>query len=123
MAARSRANLINLLRDIFPNKEEHIVMEIVDSFLNLEDDIDITLDEINLLLNIVKVTEDENVGVDVSVPTARMHLPAGTATAGTAPIKLTSGINLTTPENGVFEFDGTNLYFTSGGTRKTITMT
>lgn len=55
-------------------------------------------------------------------PTARLHIAAGTATAGTAPLKLTSGTNLTTPENGAFEYDGTNLYFTTGGTRKTVTL-
>ena len=55
--------------------------------------------------------------------TARLELPAGTATAGTAPLKLTSGTNLSTPENGAFEFDGTNLYFTVGGVRKTVTLT
>ncbi len=54
--------------------------------------------------------------------TAILHLPAGTATASTAPLKLTAGTNLTTPENGAFEFDGTNLYFTTGGVRKTVTL-
>lgn len=57
-----------------------------------------------------------------STPTAYLHLGAGTATANTAPLKLTAGTNLTTPENGAFEFDGTNLYFTVGGVRKTVTL-
>jgi len=61
-------------------------------------------------------------GINVLNPTASLQLPAGTATAGTAPLKLTSGTNLTTPENGTFEFDGTNLYFTVGGVRKTVTL-
>lgn len=61
-------------------------------------------------------------GFGVTVPTAVLHLKAGTAAANTAPLKLTSGINLTTPEAGAFEYDGTNLYFTPGsGVRKTIT--
>lgn len=55
--------------------------------------------------------------------TAVLHLKAGTASAGTAPLKLTSGVNLTTPEAGVIEFDGTNLYFTPIATRKTIAFT
>jgi hypothetical protein len=55
--------------------------------------------------------------------TAAIHLKAGTATANTAPLKFTAGTNLTTPENGAFEFDGTNLYFTVGGVRKTVTLT
>jgi len=57
-----------------------------------------------------------------SAPTAKLHIAAGTATAGNAPLKLTAGTNLTTPENGAFEFDGTNLYFTVGGVRKTVTL-
>jgi len=57
----------------------------------------------------------------VTVPTAQVHLDAGTATANTAPLKLTSGTNLTTPESGAIEYDGTNLYFTdSGAIRRTI---
>lgn len=74
--------------------------------------------------NITKmvIANGGNVGIGITTPTAVLHLKAGTATAGTAPLKLTSGINLTTPENGTFEFDGTNLYFTVGGVRKTVTL-
>ena len=61
-----------------------------------------------------------NVGIGTASPTAKLHLKAGTATAGTAPIKLTSGTNLTTPEAGAFEFDGTDLFFTPNTTRETI---
>lgn len=53
-------------------------------------------------------TEDRNranhTGVEV--------LPAGTTAAGTAPIKLTSGTNLTIAELGAIEFDGNNFYAT-----------
>lgn len=35
--------------------------------------------------------------------TAMLHLPAGTATASTAPIKFVAGTQLTTPESGVLE--------------------
>ena len=62
------------------------------------------------------------VGINMTTPTARLHLPAGTATAGTGPLKLTSGTNLTTPEDGVFEYNGTDLFFTVGSTRKTVTL-
>ena len=55
-------------------------------------------------------------------PSAWLHLPAGTATAGTAPLKLTAGTNLTTPENGSFEYDGSFLYFTIGGVRYKVTL-
>jgi hypothetical protein len=58
----------------------------------------------------------------VTSPSAIIHIGAGKATAGSAPLKLTAGTNLTTPENGAFEFDGTNLYFTVGGVRKTVTL-
>ena len=57
-----------------------------------------------------------------SSPTAGVHIAAGTATAGTAPLKFTSGINLTTAEAGALEWNGTNLFIsqTSGPTRKTL---
>ena len=49
-----------------------------------------------------------NVGIGVSLPTAKLHLVAGTANI--APLKLTAGTNLTTPEIGAIEFtdDGTD---------------
>ena len=55
----------------------------------------------------------------VTTPTALLHLMAGTTTANTAPLKLTSGVNLATTEAGAIEYDGTHLYFTvtNGGTR------
>lgn len=71
----------------------------------------------------VNVNSDGKVGVGLTTITAQLHLQAGTATASSAPLKLTAGTNLTTPENGAFEYDGTNLYFTTGGTRRTVTLT
>jgi hypothetical protein len=61
-----------------------------------------------------------NVGIRTTAPTARLQIGAGTATANTAPLKFTSGTNLTTPEAGAMEYDGTNLYFTPVASRKTI---
>src|ERR1051325_491172 len=58
-----------------------------------------------------------NLGIGITTPTARLHLPAGTATANTAPLKLTAGTNLTTPENGAVEYNGTHFYATIGSTR------
>jgi hypothetical protein len=52
-----------------------------------------------------------NFGIGVA-PTAALTLKAGTATASTAPLKFTAGTNLTTPEAGVFEFDGNAFYST-----------
>lgn len=65
------------------------------------------------------------VGIGVGTPTALLHLPAGTATAATAPLKFTSGTNLTSAEAGAVEWNGTNLFVTqtSGPTRKTLAFT
>ncbi len=56
----------------------------------------------------------------IYAPGAYLEIPAGTATAGTAPLKLNAGTNLTTPVSGCIEFDGTNLYFTNGSGRQTV---
>lgn len=49
--------------------------------------------------------------------TAYLQLGAGTASASTAPLKLTSGTNLTVAEAGVLaEYDGTNFYGTPNTT-------
>ena len=61
-----------------------------------------------------------NVGIAVNTPTARLHLAAGTATASRAPLKFTSGTNLTTAEAGAMEFNGTNLLFSPSTTRHTV---
>lgn len=52
--------------------------------------------------------------------TTAMTPAAGTATAGTAPMKYTSGTILTTPENGAVEYDGTVPYFTPAGAARGI---
>ena len=49
------------------------------------------------------------IGVGVS-PTALLHLTAGTATASTAPLKFTTGTNLTAIEAGAIEYDGDAFY-------------
>jgi len=49
--------------------------------------------------------------------TANLHIAAGSATANTSPLKFTAGTNLTTPEAGAMEFDGTHFYGTIGSTR------
>lgn len=55
-------------------------------------------------------------GTVTTVPNGAL-LSAGTATAGTAPLKFTSGTNLTTPEDGAVEFNGTHFYGSVGSTR------
>ena len=62
----------------------------------------------------------DNIAAGVTSATARLHLAAGTATAGTAPLKFTSGVNLTSPLGGEMEFNGTNLFFSPSTTRHTV---
>lgn len=69
-----------------------------------------------------------SIGIAIGItPTAKIHIGAGTASASTAPFKYTSGTNLTTPENGAKEYDGTNEFLTAGSVRyilaKTLTTT
>jgi hypothetical protein len=58
--------------------------------------------------------ENKGIGIggvsgDVS---AKLHLHSGSSTAGSAPLKFTSGSLLGTKEAGAVEYDGTDLYFT-----------
>lgn len=54
-------------------------------------------------------------GFNITSPTAWLHIGAGTTTG--APLKLTSGTALTTPQDGAIEYHGSHLYFTIGSTR------
>jgi hypothetical protein len=58
-----------------------------------------------------------------TVAAGRLTLPAGTTAAVSAPIKFTSGTNMTTPEAGAMEFDGTNYFGTASTTRYTFAKT
>lgn len=62
------------------------------------------------------IDTSSRLGIGVGSPTAMLHLKAGTATANTAPLKLNSGTNLTTPEAGAKEFDGVVFYSTNDAT-------
>ena len=66
----------------------------------------------NPLVNRMVVESGGNVGIGTVSPTAVLHLKAGTATASTAPLKFTSGTNLTTAEAGVMEFTTDDFYLT-----------
>jgi hypothetical protein len=78
------------------------------------------------LVESIRVNGKGNTGFRLGYdPTARVHIGTGTATAGTAPIKLTqtSAVLLATPEPGAIECDdGDNLYYTikTATTRKAI---
>lgn len=60
---------------------------------------------------IVKSTGE--IGIGTTTPLAFMHIKAGTATASTAPLKFTSGTNMTAAEAGAVEYNGTDLFLTS----------
>ena len=71
----------------------------------------------------MRIVSGGSVGIGVSARTAVLQLKAGTATAGTAPLKLTTtgAALLTTPEAGALETDAPHLYWTdSSGTRHTL---
>jgi hypothetical protein len=54
------------------------------------------------------VANNGNVRVGASSATARLHLGAGTSSL--APLKFTAGTNLSSPEAGAMEWDGSKLY-------------
>ncbi|MDC7995454.1 hypothetical protein [Altibacter sp. HG106] len=64
------------------------------------------------------IRQNGNTGLSESNPSATLHIRGGGAAAQSAPLKFTSGTNLTTPEAGAVEYDGTHLYFTPNTTRK-----
>jgi hypothetical protein len=66
---------------------------------------------------------DTRIGVCRVGPTALLHLASGSATAGFAPLKFTTGTLLGTIEQGAVEWDGTRLYYTDGAARRTIAHT
>jgi hypothetical protein len=58
-----------------------------------------------------------------AAPTSILHLAAGTASANTAPLKFTTGTNLTTPEDGAVEYNGTDYFASVSTTRYTLPKT
>lgn len=66
----------------------------------------------------VRVIAAGRVGIGTTVPTARLHLPAGSASASSAPLKFTLNETvLTTAEVGAVEFNGGLTFTTSGPVR------
>lgn len=74
-------------------------------------------------VNSATLAERMSLAGDGTLATTRITTQAGTASAGTAPLKFTAGTNLTTPEAGAIEFDGTNYFATSSTTRYTLAKT
>ena len=68
-------------------------------------------------------TTNAKVAIGNVAPTAALHIKAGSATAATAPIKLTSGALNTNPEAGAIEFLTDDFYVTetTGTKRKRLT--
>jgi len=56
-----------------------------------------------------------SLAVGPATPTARVDVAAGTAAAGTAPLKIPSGVVLTTPEPGAVEADHDHIFWTDAG--------
>lgn len=68
-----------------------------------------------------RISASQRISIGTSADaTAVLHLKAGTATASTAPLKFTSGTNLTAAEAGAVEFTTDDLFFTitTGAARK-----
>jgi hypothetical protein len=74
--------------------------------------------------NEIKLNYNAAISTGVASATAKLHIGAQTASANTAPLKLTDsgGVLMTTPENGAFELSNNVLYFTVSGTRKIVTL-
>jgi len=62
------------------------------------------------------------VGVGVMSPTSYLHLRAGTTAASGAPLKFTTGSNMTTAEVGAMEFSSNVLHFTPSGTTRRVVL-
>lgn len=67
--------------------------------------------------------DTENIMLGGTSPTARLHLPAGTTTASSAPLKFTAGTALTTAETGAVEFHNDRFYISNVACRKAIDRT
>lgn len=61
-----------------------------------------------------------NVGIGVTTPSAVLNLKAGTAAAGTSPLKFTDGVALATPELGAVEFYDNRFWITNVDTQRAI---
>ena len=68
----------------------------------------------------MQVNGDLGIGL---APTAALTLKAGTAAAGTGPIKFTAGTALTSPETGVMEFHTNRFWVTNKSVRKALDRT
>jgi len=70
----------------------------------------------NLYGLLIIPTQAKN-GFGVSSPTAKIHVAGGSASVGSAPIKINSGTAMLAPEDGAMEYHSSHLFFTIGSTR------
>jgi len=70
----------------------------------------------------MRILANGNVGIGQTSPTAVLHIKAGTASAGTAPIKLTSGTNTTVAVAGQMEYNNTFHLTNSDATRRHVVL-
>ncbi|MFV5703879.1 hypothetical protein ACM55F_18655 [Flavobacterium sp. XS2P12] len=68
----------------------------------------------------LRVLSAGNIGIGVPAPTASLHIKPGTASAGTAPLKLTDGPLLTTVEPGAIEYKSHTFYASTYLVRRSI---
>ena len=68
----------------------------------------------------MRIKGNGNVGIGQTSPTAVLHIKAGTATAGTAPVKFTTGTNTTVAVAGQMEYNNTFHLTNSDATRRHI---
>ena len=67
------------------------------------------------------IKNDRKIGLSTLSPTAMLDIPA--STTGRASLRIRSGTAPTSPNDGDFWYDGSNLKFQMGGTTKTVTWT
>ena len=66
------------------------------------------------------ILNDGRVGIGITPPTAKLHIGAATSSAGTGSLKITPGTLLVTPEDGLYEYDGSNYYVSVSTNRYTL---
>jgi hypothetical protein len=65
----------------------------------------------------IRINTSGYLGLNITNPNARLHIAEGTTEI--PPLKLTSGVLLTTPQTGAIEFNGIQYFGTTGSTRNT----
>jgi hypothetical protein len=83
------------------------------TYINAPTDVRFYVNDTNLAMGYTSA--GVHVGPTAITPTAYLHLDAGATSK--APLKLTAGTNLSTPQAGAVEFDGSKFYVTIGSTR------